>query len=100
VPAAVLERVEPDVSPSARHTIQGKIKVAVRVAVDPSGKVSDATLTSAGPSRYFANKALQAAQRWKFKPAEVGGQPAASLWLLRFQFGQSGTEVFPTPVDR
>jgi len=49
---------------------------------------------------YYDNKALEAARGWKFKPAEVGGQPVASHWLLRFQFGQTKTDVVPTPVDR
>ena len=57
---AVLQKVLPQVSPSARNTIEGKIKVRVRVEVDPSGKVTEAKLVSAGPSRYFAQRALEA----------------------------------------
>ena len=93
---AVAERVLPDVSVSARKTIQGKIRVSVRVAVNPAGEVTAATLASPGPSKYFANKALEASRRWKFKPAAVDGRPAASEWMLRFQFGRTGTEVVPT----
>jgi TonB family protein len=86
----------PDVSVSARNTIQGKIRVSVRVAVNPEGEVKEASLASAGPSRYFANKALEASRRWKFRPAEVDGRPVSSEWMLRFQFGRTGTEVVPT----
>jgi len=93
---AVAERVMPDVSVSARNTIQGKIRVSVRVAVSPQGEVTNASLASPGPSKYFANKALEASRRWKFKPAEVGGRPVSSEWMLRFQFGRTGTEVVPT----
>jgi TonB family protein len=100
VPGRVLQQVEPNVSTGARRTIQGRVKVSVRLTVSPSGEVSEATLLSPGPSRYFANKALEAARGWKFKPAEVGGQPVASHWLLRFQFAQTKTDVVPTPVDR
>jgi TonB family protein len=100
VPGKVLQQVEPNVSTGARRTIQGRVKVSVRLTVTPSGEVSEATLVSPGPSRYFASKALEAARGWKFKPAEVGGQPVASHWLLRFQFGQIKTDVDPTPVDR
>jgi len=93
---AVLHQVLPEISRGAQNTIQGRIKVSVRVTVDASGNVSQATLTSAGPSRYFANKAVAAARQWKFKPPQENGQPKASEWLLRFQFGRSSTQVFPT----
>jgi TonB family protein len=92
---SVIERVVPDVPLSARNTIQGKVKVGVRVTVSPAGEVSEATLVSPGPSRYFARKALEASQRWKFKPAEVGGQPVATAWVLHYRFGRTGTEVDP-----
>jgi TonB family protein len=97
---AIAERVIPDVPLSARNTIQGKIRVSVRVAVNPAGEVTAASLISPGPSKYFANKALEASRRWKFKPAEVGGQPASNEWVLHFQFGRTATEVVPVPAAR
>jgi TonB family protein len=97
---AVLQQVLPDVSRSARSTITGRIKVSVQVAVDTSGQVTQAKLSSAGPSRYFAGQALSAARRWTFSPPEVDGQKKRSEWLLRFQFGRSSTEVFPKEIDR
>jgi TonB family protein len=90
---AVAARVMPDVSRSASRTVTGKIKVKVRVAVDASGSISNVRLESAGPSQYFANRALQAARQWKFKPAQVDGHAGASVWNLQFQFGRSKTEV-------
>ena len=93
---AVLQKVLPQVSPSARNTIEGKIKVRVRVEVDPSGNVTEARLVSAGPSRYFAQRALEAARGWKFTPAQVGGQPVPSEWNLRFGFRRTDTEVVAT----
>lgn len=97
-PGAVAERVLPDVPLSARNTIQGKIRVNVRVGVTPTGEVSTATITSPGPSKYFARLALQASQRWKFKPAERDGHAVPGEWILRFQFGRAATEVFPVAV--
>jgi TonB family protein len=93
--AKVLQEVSPDVSPGARRTITGRVKVSVQVSVDTSGNVSQARLVSSGPSKYFANQALAAARRWKFTPAEVNGQALPSEWTLRFQFGRTSTEVFP-----
>ena len=93
----VAERVMPEVLPSALATIHGQLKVRVRVAVDASGNVSSATLDAAGPSRYFAKVAMEAAQRWRFKPAQVDGRAVASVWMLKFQFRHDGTVV--TPVE-
>jgi TonB family protein len=94
----VLHQVLPDIPKSAMNTITGTIKISARVEVDPSGKVSAAKLVSAGPSRYFANLVLQAAQRWEFVPPEVAGQPTASTWLLRFRLRRASIQVSPERV--
>jgi TonB family protein len=91
----VAEQVLPEVPPSARHTIRGKISVGVRVSVDSSGKVTDAELESPGPSKYFARLALEAAQRWKFDPPKMDGRSVLSDWVLHFAFTGSGTKVVP-----
>src|SRR6266404_913292 len=91
----VLDQVLPDVSEKARSTIQGKVRVTVRVHVEPGGNVSQAELDAPGPSRYFADLALQAARRWEFTAPEVNGHSAPSDWLIRFEFSQSGTQAFP-----
>jgi serine/threonine-protein kinase len=92
----VLDQVLPDVSQKARDTIHGKVRVSVKVHVDPAGAVSAAELDSAGPSQYFADLALQAARRWAFTPPEVDGKSVASEWRLRFEFGPKDTRVTPT----
>jgi len=97
---AVKHEVIPDVSRGARNTITGHVRVNVRVEVDSSGKVTAAKLASPGPSKYFANLAWKAAQGWEFSPAEVGGQPAASVWMLHFRFGRGGTDVSSERVAR
>ena len=90
-----LEQVLPDVSEKARSTIQGKVRVTVRVHVEPGGNVSQAELDSPGPSKYFADLALQSARRWEFTAPEVNGHSVPSEWLIRFEFSQSGTQAFP-----
>ncbi len=89
----VVRRVMPQVSTNARRTIQGKIKVRVKVEVDAAGNVGKATLESAGPSKYFSRVALEAARDWKFSPAQPGAQGAAREWKLQFAFSRTGTEV-------
>jgi TonB family protein len=92
---AVVRQVIPEVSKSARNTIQGKIQVKVRVDVDPSGKVKSARLVSPGPSKYFAGLALKAAQQWEFSPPEGPDQNHSRSWILRFLFGRASTQVIP-----
>jgi TonB family protein len=95
---AVAKRVLPDVPQNARNTIRGNVKVGVRVSVSPVGNVLAATLDSPGPSRYFANLALQAARDWKFEPPQIDGHSVSSEWILRFQFGRIETQVAPVEV--
>jgi len=99
----VVQQVLPEVSRKARDTIQGTVKVWVKVRADASGSVVVATLDSPGPSRYFAELALQAARGWKFSPANFDGRVVSSDWILRFEFARTATKVFPvlaTPADK
>jgi TonB family protein len=90
----VVARVIPDAPQAALDTIHGTVQVWVRVAVDANGNVSGATFEDAGPSKYFARLAMDAAQKWRFEP----GAPGA--WRLAFQFRQTGVEVVPTEMGQ
>ncbi len=96
----VIDRVMPDDHAHADRTIHGRLAVRVKVSVDTQGNVSNATLDQAGPSRYFARIALQAAQKWRFRPPQVNGSPAPSTWLLRFEFRRGATTVNPIEAAR
>jgi TonB family protein len=100
VPARVVQQVSPQVSPSARATISGKVRVSVKVKVDTAGNVASARLESAGPSKYFARVAQQAAQDWKFSPAQQDGRPVPSEWMIHFAFGRSGTDMTSNQITR
>ncbi len=90
---AVAQRIMPDVAASANRTIHGKVEVRVRLDVDANGAVSGARFDARGSSRYFAAKALEAAQKWTFKPALQNGRSVPSVWALRFDFRRGGPEV-------
>jgi TonB family protein len=92
----VLEQIMPDVSPKARATNRGTVHVAVKLRVDTTGNVASAELFSPGPSRYFADQALQAAHRWDFAPAKVDGHAVPSEWVVRFEFTPFNTKAHPT----
>src|SRR5207237_2023212 len=53
VPGSVLHQVLPAVSQSARNTIEGKVRVRVKLAVDQSGNVTEARVLRPGPRNYF-----------------------------------------------
>lgn len=86
---SVIHQVLPYVPSKARDTIQGTVRVGIRVSVDSSGSVTAAAIESPGPSRYFANLALKAAQQWKFAP----GRGPARDWTIRFDFSRDGTKA-------
>jgi TonB family protein len=92
------KRVIPEVPQKARDTIHGTVKVGIRVDVDPSGQVTAVSIDSPGPSGYFANLAAGAARRWTFVPARVDDGMTHRTWILRFEFTQAATKVFPTQL--
>jgi serine/threonine-protein kinase len=95
---AVLYQVVPDISQRARDTIQGTVRVGVKVHVDAAGKVTGAELDNFS-SKFFGDQAVQVARRWTFTPPQVDGRNAPSEWLLRFEFTQKATKVFPMQTN-
>lgn len=98
-PGAVADKAMPSVSQRSLNTITGKVRVAVRLSVDKSGHVENASLASAGPSPYFANVALSAARRWTFTPPRVSGDAVSSQWIVHFAFARGGVEARPDQVS-
>jgi TonB family protein len=91
----IVQQVLPDAPQKARDTIQGKVRISVKVHVDESGSVTEATFDSPGPSQYFADRALQAAQHWKFVPAKMDGRNVPSEWILRFEIDPAAINIYP-----
>jgi TonB family protein len=85
---SALHEVIPDVSPGARRTIRGHIKVWVRVMVNQDGSVSAVVADRAGPSKYFERIAIEAAEKWTFPPVDT---PSRRLMQVRFDFSRDGT---------
>lgn len=99
VKGAVANREMPEIPSSAIRTIRGTVKVKVRLNVDSNGVVSGASFDSRGNSRYFADKALQAARKWTFRPAQLNGRAVASVWMVTFEFRRSGPDVSAVEVS-
>jgi serine/threonine protein kinase len=88
-----IHQVLPDVPQKARDTIHGTVRLSVKVIVDPAGSVVDAALHDAGPSPYFANLALRAAQKWTFGAADTSGANGNREWILHFAFKAADTQA-------
>jgi hypothetical protein len=87
---SVLHQQLPDIPRTIREKIRGHVNVSVRVLVDPTGNVVGEFFESAGPSRYFARQAGDAATEWKFVPTDGHGP---RVWMLKFEFTRAGTTV-------
>jgi TonB family protein len=87
----VVQQQLPDVSRSARDTIHGTVRVNVKVRVDRTGSVVGSAFDHAGPSKYFARLAIDAAHSWKFTPS---GQDGTREFVLHFEFTNGGTRAF------
>jgi TonB family protein len=92
----VVQQELPEAPQTARDTIQGKVRISVKVHVDESGSVTEAMFDSPGPSQYFADRALKAARHWKFAPAKMDGRDVPSEWVLRFEIDPAAINVYPT----
>jgi serine/threonine-protein kinase len=96
----VLERVAPNISPGALHSVRGKIRIQVKVDVDQNGHVTDVRLKSRGPSKFFAREALEAAKSWKFDPPREKGQPIASQWMVQFNLTRRAIDDSAVRIER
>ena len=96
----VVERVMPRIAPGALHSITGKIRIQVKVDVDDQGHVTEAHLKSRGPSRYFAERALEAAREWKFEPVRENGRPVASHWIVQFALTRRAIDDSVIRIER
>jgi len=94
----VLDQILPRASAQAMATIQGTVRVVVKVHVDEAGNVAEATLETPGPSKYFADLSLKASRGWVFSSPEVDGRSVSSDWLIQYYFTQSGVRAVQQQV--
>jgi outer membrane biosynthesis protein TonB len=91
--SGVTLRVVPEVRANILNRIRGKVRVNVRVLLDPSGNVVGQLMEDSGPSRYFARVAAESASNWKFMPAD---ETNSRVWLLKYVFARDGVNVDAT----
>jgi hypothetical protein len=82
-------QVLPEITDKARKTVHGTVVIRVRVSIDPSGNVTDATLLPTG-SHYLGKLSADASRKWHFAPSENG---AAREATLRYEITNRDTKV-------
>ncbi len=93
---AIANQVMPYPSSSALSSMRRPVPVTVRVSVDSTGRVLNASYVSPGEGNYFARISRRAAQQWKFEPPRRNGRAQPSAWTLHFYFTRSKPEVTAT----
>jgi protein TonB len=84
----LIQRIEPSYPEAARQRrIQGWVEIEIDVGAD--GSVAAARIVDASPSAIFNAAALRAVSRWRFDPAQAGGeaQPVTTRTRINFRLG-------------
>ena len=89
-PPVASHQVLPGVPPLLRGKLWTPTAVEVTVSVDASGNVVKAeAVAKRGLHPLLRDAAVQAAQRWKFQPAQFGGHAVPANIVLQFNFAAS-----------
>lgn len=84
-PARAVRQVRPQ-SPLA---LPDDVPVRIRLTVTSTGEVDKAELLSRSVEPRLAERALEAAKRWRFEPARLEEKAVASELILQFRFPRS-----------
>lgn len=88
VPAKAVRQVNPNLPGSVK--LPADISVSVKVSLDESGQVRGTDLVTRDVDTRLANAAMDAARRWRFKPAREQSRPVSSAVILHFRFNREG----------
>jgi TonB family protein len=80
-----IERVPPKYPPEALR-LNETGTVVVRVEVDAEGKPSDVSVLRSSRSRALDRAAMQAAKKWRFRPAQRDGRAVSGTVEIPFDF--------------
>jgi TonB family protein len=88
VPPRPIHQTVPDLSGLPARLLPSRVQLFVKVEVSSTGHVTDAQIVG-DPKVALAvsGAAVNAAKQWVFQPATVRGTNAASVHIIRFDFG-------------
>lgn len=88
-PGQVGIQVLPEITDKARGTVHGTVVIRVRISIDASGNVTDATLLPTS-SHFLGKLSVEASKKWHFAPSENGTPRGATL---RYEITNRETKV-------
>ena len=89
-PPVATNKVIPPVPTLLKGVLWKAVVVDVTVSVNVSGTVDKAVaVAKAGVNPLLSDAAVQAARRWKFRPAQFDGHPVPAEIVLQFNFAGS-----------
>jgi hypothetical protein len=87
VPAKPVRRVQPSVPAKLHRELDREIPIDVRVYIDESGSVWRKEIVASDvPDQRFVSLAMNAAEKWDFKPARLNDRNVSSEMILHFRF--------------
>jgi hypothetical protein len=87
VPAKPVRRVQPSVPAKLHRELDREIPIDVRVYIDESGIVWRKEIVASDvPDQRFVTLAMNAAEKWDFKPARLNDRNVSSEMILHFRF--------------
>jgi protein TonB len=87
---AVMTKYVPPRFPTQAQRNRTEGWVIVGYTVDTEGNVTNATVVDAQPRHMFDREAINAVERWKFKPATRNGTPVEAKLQRRIEFKLGG----------
>ncbi|GGP37297.1 hypothetical protein GCM10009409_00170 [Shewanella saliphila] len=72
-PPELLKYIQPQMPIAGRKYKDGG-KVLLRLIVEANGLVSQVNVVESNPAKVFDDSAIQAARKWRFKPAILSGE--------------------------
>jgi TonB family protein len=89
VPPRPIDQPSPQVPPELRSRIAKPVPITVKLYVGRSGSVEYAELLSdgTGANRDLASLAVFTARKWRFSPAQEGGEAVPAQVRVQFRFG-------------
>jgi periplasmic protein TonB len=86
-PPVATNKVIPPVPPLLKGVLWKPVVVEVKISVNESGNVAKAeAVPKPGVNPLLSDAAVQAARRWKFRPAQFDGHPVPAEVILQFSF--------------
>ncbi len=85
IPPRPVRKIAPLRHSGLEPVLEAPVTVTVEVSIDSQGRVVEAQARP-NSSKYWSDKAVEAARQWRFQPARLHGQSVPSVSTIDFRF--------------